>query len=417
MPAYLKRVVDEALARHLRLMPAVILQGPKGCGKTTSAAQLCASKAILDAGHGATLARTDPALVLPGATPRLLDEWQVFPDLWNLVRHEVDRRNQSGQFILAGSARPVDDVGRHSGAGRFATVTMRTMSLYESGHSSHDVSFSALLAGDSVAPNVAPSDVAGVVGMLCRSGFPRAVGHTTEDALAMMTSYVTAIGSDAAGLGVRRDPARVRSLLTALAKHVSTDATIAQLSRASVFEAGETLSLPTVRAYLKDLTRMMVIEPQPAWGPHLRSKARVRQAPKWTWTDPALAVAALHAGPQALLNDVGFLGLLFENLVVRDLRVYSESHGALVSHYRDSNGLEVDAIVSTPTGAWLACEIKLGSSDVVVDSAAANLTRFVDTVDTSRVGAPAGLVVITASGAAYTRPDGVRVVPITTLGP
>lgn len=305
---YLKRVVDEALARHLRLMPAVILQGPKGCGKTTSAAQLCASKAILDAGNDATLARTDPALVLPGDTPRLLDEWQVFPDLWNLVRHEVDRRNQSGQFILAGSARPVDDAGRHSGAGRFATVTMRTLSLYESGHSSHDVSFAALLAGDFVAPNVAPSDVAGLVDVLCRSGFPRAAGHTTEDTLVMMASYVTAIGSDAAGLGVRRDPARVRALLTALAKHVSTDAKVATLCRDSPSVTGESLSAPTAREYLEDLTRMMVIEPQPSWGPHLRSKARVRQAPKWTWTDPALAVAALYSGPQALLNDVGFWG-------------------------------------------------------------------------------------------------------------
>jgi len=408
-------VVDGELARLLRGTGAVLIEGPKACGKTETARHAAASEVLLDVDVAAREAvAIDPALVLEGATPRLIDEWQVEPSIWNHVRRAVDARRQPGQFILTGSAVPADDATRHTGAGRVERLRMRPMSLFESGRSTGDVSFATLLDGGSPRSPESGINVPQLAEWIAAGGWP---GHhgSLEESLRSNRAYLNEIARvDVGRVAPRRDPSRVKRLLRSLARNVSTYASAGTLASDAGGSDGP-LDRETVREYLDALERLMIIEDQPAWVPNLRSRARLRSAVKRQFVDPSLAVAALGARPQQLLKDLNLLGFLFESLVVRDLRVYSQNLEANVLQYRDGTGLEIDVIVERADGRWAAFEVKLGPG--LVDDGAAALLKLASKVDASLVGPPLALGVIVGAGYGFERPDGVMVVPIGALGP
>ena len=417
MPQYRPRILDGEIREQLQAAGAVVIEGPKACGKTMTAQQQAASSVLLDIDVGARQAlAVDPALVLAGPRPRLLDEWQVAPALWNLVRRAVDTSGQSGQFLLTGSAVPADDAERHTGAGRFAFLRQRPMTLFEAGRSTGAVSLRAILAGDPPAaadPGLTLQDLSETLAI---GGWPALQERPLKAAVRASRDYLEQVRQvDISRVGDRRrDPLRVAALLRALGRHSATEARLATLA-ADAAGADGGLDERTVADYLQALEQLMVIEPQPAWAPHLRSRARLRRAPKRHFVDPSLALAALGAGPERLLADLEWFGLLFESLVIRDLRVLSQPLDGEVFHYRDHYGLEVDAIVQLRDGRWGAFEIKLGEAQV--EQAASNLLRFARSVDDQRSGAPACLAVICGKGYAYRRADGVAVLPVGALGP
>jgi predicted AAA+ superfamily ATPase len=381
-----------------------------------TARQQAGSEVLLDVDVAAQqAAEIDPRLVLDGPPPRLLDEWQIVPTIWNHVRREVDSRGEPGQFLLTGSATPADDETRHSGGLRFGRVQMRPMSLAELGRSTGEISLSDLLDGQasrSPDPGITIEDL---VEVLVRGGWPGIRERSIEDAARALRDYLDRIRrTDIEGVdGVRRDPERVQGVLRSLARHVGTRAALTTIA-ADAGTAGKTVSDDTVSEYLKALTRLMIVEDQPAWNTHLRSSHALRTTPTRHFTDPSLAVAALHATPATLLRDLNVFGLLFESMVVRDLRVYAQPLDGELFHYRDQSGLEVDAIVDAGE-RWAAFEVKLGAGQV--DHAAESLKRFVDRVDTAKRGEPALLGVIVGSGYGYVRPDGIHVIPVGALGP
>jgi predicted AAA+ superfamily ATPase len=395
----------------------VVIEGPRACGKTATARQIAASEVLLDVDANARQAmEVDPALVLDGPVPRLIDEWQIEPAIWNHVRRAVDDRSDPGQFVLTGSAVPADDVTRHTGAGRIARLRMRPMSLFEAGRSTGSISVAELLEGR-VSPSADPGlTVADVVEELALGGWPGLRGRGLPEGLLAVRDYLDEVARVDIGRvdATHRDPGRVSRLLASLGRNVATAVAATTLARDAGGADGP-LKDDTVREYLAALERLMVIEDQLAWAPHLRSRHRLRTAPKRHFVDPSLAVAALRATPHRLLGDLNLLGFLFESLVVRDLRVYAQAADAQVLHYRDSGGLEVDAIVETGDGRWMAFEVKLGHGQI--DDAAASLSRFAARVDTARCGSPSLLGVIVATGYGYLREDGVAVIPVGALGP
>ena len=416
-PGYLPRVIDADIERFLRLVPTVVLEGPRGCGKTTSARQFSSSDIALDEVPNAQrAAQIDPRSILDGDTPRLIDEWQLAPGIWNAVRRASDDRRSPGQFILTGSANPADDITRHSGAGRIGRVRMRPMSLFEQGVSDGSVPLSAVMSGAVPQVQVPARSLGEVAEWICRGGFPQTLSLPTPDAQQFLELYLEEISRvDIARVdGISRDPARVRRLMQSLARNISTRAALRTLARDT---NGAHLDPKTVSSYLSALERVFIAEDVPAWSPRLRSRITLRAAHVRQLTDPALACALLRTGPDRLLGDLETLGLLFESLVVRDLRVYASPIRAWVGHYRDETDLEVDAIVEGSDGSWSAFEVKLGGEQAI-DRAAASLRKLADRVDHAvrdRLGA---LAVITATGGyAYQRPDSVSVIPITALGP
>ena len=414
---YLDRVADGVLRRRLRSAPAVLIEGPRACGKTTTARQLAASEVLLERSMASvSLASLGSLAVLDGAVPRLVDEWQLVPDIWDMVRRECDRRGAPGQFILTGSADPPSDVKQHSGVGRVARVQMRPLSLLESGLSTGAVSLQALFEGTECSAPEPPWDLGDIADAVCRGGWPLCHRMDTDDAQDFVSDYLDEIAHTeiSAVDGVRRDPASVARLLVSLARNVSTEAATSTLAADTGGE--EPIDRRTTASYLSALQRLFVVEDVPAWSPRLRSRSRLRGAPKRQLTDPSLAVAALDADRARLLADLETLGFLFESLCVRDLRVYCQAQRAELSHYRDNTGLEVDAIIRRRNGEWIAAEIKLGGR-TAVDAAAASLLKLRDRIDPAAVGEPRRLVVITATGFAYERTDGVAVAPITSLGP
>jgi predicted AAA+ superfamily ATPase len=415
---YLPRIVDEELADLLQAVGGVVVEGPKACGKTETARRLAASEVRLDIDVNArATAAVEPSLLLAGATPRLLDEWQLQPSVWNHVRRAIDDRGRTGQFILTGSAVPADDITRHTGAGRIARLRMRPMTLLEAQLGSGAISLAALLAGApprSPDPGLAIPELARAIAV---GGWPGLHSLAPRQALRAVRDYLDEIRrTDVQRVegGIRRDPERVGRLLRSLARNVATPATLTTLA-SDAGGADGPLKDDTVREYLDALGRLLIVEDQPAWAPHLRSRYALRNAPKRHFVDPSLAVAALRATPERLLEDIRLLGLLFESLVVRDLRVYAQACDAQVLHYRDSDGLEVDAIVQRADGTWGAFEIKLGATQA--EEAAAVLQRFARRIDTDRCGEPAVLGVIVGAGYGYRRKDGIAVIPIGALGP
>jgi predicted AAA+ superfamily ATPase len=414
---YIPRIVDAELQRLLAAMGAVVIEGPKATGKTETARQVAASEVRLDVDRNAREAvDIDPSLVLEGDSPRLIDEWQIRPELWNHIRRAVDDSRLPGRFILTGSAVPVDDETRHTGAARMARMRMRPMSLYESGHSTGQVSLSSLLEGEPPRTPDPGLTVPELAGLITTGGWPVLVGREIQDAVTANRAYIDEIRRTdiQRAAQVAHEPDRVFQFIRSLARNVATYATLATLVR-DIEQGGPPMDEDTGHAYMSALTRLMVVEDQPAWAPHLRSRSRVRSMPKRHFVDPSLAVAALRATPERLLNDLNFMGFLFESLVVRDLRVYAQALDAEVLQYRDNTGLEVDAIVETADGRWGAFEIKLGSGKI--DEGAASLLKFAERVDTARCGEPAVLGVIVGAGLGYRRRDGVAVIPIGALAP
>ena len=410
---YRPRVTDALLGASLEAVGAVVLEGPRAVGKTETGRRASRSQVRVDTAAARQVFAADPNLLLQGATPRLIDEWQVEPDLWNYIRHAVDDRQATGQFILAGSAVPRDDPARHSGAGRFIHLRMRPMTLSETGHSAGTVSLAALLRGERVAapdPGLTVSDLAEriVVG-----GWPGHLGLSATQALRAMGGYIEDVCRvDVQRLdGVRRDPNGVRRLISSLARNVATPASIQSLT-ADANGTDGMYSAETISVYLAALARLMVTDDLPAWQPALRSRTRLRASPVRHFADPSLATAALNANPERVLREIQWMGFLFESLVVRDLRVFAQVLDAQLFHYRDSNGLEADAIIELPDGGWAAFEIKLGSSPPVVDEAAANLLRLKALVTGAE---PLALGVITGTGYSLARPDGVLQIAVGAL--
>ena len=415
---YLPRVTDRALASALEASGAVLLEGPKASGKTFTAEQAASSAIYLDIDEaGAEAVRIDPALVLNGERPQLIDEWQIEATrVWNYVRSVVNRTGTQGQFILTGSATPDDDARRHTGAGRFSRLLMRPMSLFESGESTGLMSLTALMNGERPSSPASPLAVPDVVDLVARGGWPLGIKLKGTAAARANRDYLKTVAEvdiDRLG-GPRRDPLRAMRLFRALGRNVAMEQKISRIADETHGDDNQSIARSTAYDYLNDLQRLMVIEPQPAWSTHLRSRSRLRLAPRTHFVDPSLGVAALDATPQMLLKDLNAFGYHFESLAVRDCRVYSSLLDGLVYHYRDSSDLEIDIIIETPHG-WGAFEVKLGSSRI--DEAAANLISLRNKVETEKVGQPAVLGVITAAGYGYTRPDGVVVVPIGALGP
>lgn len=414
---YSPRVVDEELRERLKTSGAVLIEGPKACGKTETARQTAASEVLLDVDERARAAASlDPGLVLAGDTPRLIDEWQVEPRVWNHVRRAVDERRQSGQFILAGSAVPADDATRHTGAGRFSRLRMRPMSLVESGLSDGSISLRALMDGGK-ARSSNSLELPEIAEAVARGGWPALQAIPIGAAMESLADYLEEVSRTDINRvdGIHRDPARVRRLLRSLARNVATHATTTTLAADSSDGGAEPLKRQTVAEYLSALERLFVVEEQPPWKPHLRSRSILRKSPKRHFVDPSLAAAALGASPAALLRDLNLFGFLFESLVIRDLRVYSQPLRGEVRQFRDNKGLEIDAIVESNPG-WAAFEVKLGGPGAI-DEAAAALLKFAREIETKRTGEAAALGVIVAGGYGYTRDDGVQVIPVTALGP
>ncbi|MCY4103508.1 MAG: DUF4143 domain-containing protein [bacterium] len=417
---YSPRIVDGAMRSALATMPAVLVEGPRACGKTWTGRRFAGSAAYLDEQIGAALAAgMDPASILDGTPPLLLDEWQLAPGVWNAMRRACDARDLAGQFILTGSADPPDDITRHSGAGRITRVRMRPMSLYESGESDGGVSLRGLLSGEECAASDTGLALGDVLELACRGGWPRTRRADAATAGDAALAYLEEISrTDVSRVdGTDRDPARVSRLLRSVARNVATDVKHTTLAADAVTNGGEApLERRTVGAYLAALKRLFVVEEVPAWRPHLASRAQARRSPKIHLADPSLTAAALGAGVDRLLRDLPFAGRLFESMATRDLQVYAGANRCTLWHYRDSNNLEVDLIVEHRDGRWIAAEVKLGGP-AAINEAARALLRLQAGLDRTRTPGAARLAVITAGGYAYERPDGVCVVPITTLGP
>ncbi len=409
--------IDDALARR----GAVLIEGVRWCGKTWAALRFSHSALRLDDEDALLLAQADPAAALAGETPRLVDEWQNAPHLWNRIRRECDERAQPGQFILTGSASPGEDITRHTGTGRIARVTLRPMSLFESGASDGAVSLKGLFEGD-MASRMPREDIGlrDIASLICVGGWPANLdveeGRARRSARDHLTESVLVDVPEASRVRHRRET--MLALARSVARNVATEARTSRLLSDMDPGNGESpIARQTAAACLEALRRIFLLEDQPAWPAHLRSRAVLRKSPKRHFVDPSLAAAALAASPDRLLRDAKTLGFLFESLVVRDLRVYSAPQQASVYHYRDSDNLEVDTVVSRDDGTWLAAEVKLSHRPDSVDAAAASLLRLRDKVSAALRTELAALVVITARGTAYRRPDGVCVTPITSLGP
>lgn len=417
---YMPRIADDLLAAKLRQAGAVVIRGPKWCGKTETALKHSKSALFMQDPDqrmsNQMLAESKPSILLRGEKPRLIDEWQEAPQLWDAVRFSVDRVREIGLYILTGSATPKEKP-RHSGAGRMSFLDMRTMSLYESRESTGEVSLLALFDAPEDIEGVSNSDVETIAFQVARGGWPSAVTMTDQSA-AMETAhnYLTAVAEeDISNVdGVSRNPDHARLVMRSFARCVGSQMAVSSMSK-MVNAQGSEMSRPTFSAYLGALRNLSIIEDLNAWEPSLRAKARISRTPKRYFADPSLAAAALGASPDTLLKDMPTLGMLYEALCIRDLRVYAQKNHGQVFFYRDNVGLEADAVVALRDGRWGLVEIKLDQSQA--DAASDSLRRVANKVDQTIMGAPSFLLVVTADGYAYRRNDGVYVVPIGCLKP
>ena len=414
---YKERIADSELERKLGASGAVLIRGAKACGKTEMAKQFAHSILQVDRDENvSTLMETSPKRLLVGETPRLIDEWQLQPNLWNYIRHEVDERQKSAQFILTGSANPEEAANMHSGAGRFTIVDMRTMSWKELGFSTGKVSLGKLFEGHKIDIYDEPLELGFIIEKIFIGGFPTLLGKTKNQAADLNRAYVELLAEvDMSRVSnTKRDPVKVRSLLRSLARNTATKVDISSLEKDVFAQEKSAITRPTLYDYLEALNRLMILEDQPAWNPHIRSSFTLRKTPKRHFTDVSLAVAALGVNEKSLINNLTFTGFLFESLVTHDLRVYAQANDAKVYHYLDSSGMEVDCIVQKFNGDWCAFEIKLGTGQI--DEAAAKLLKFASVIDTQKSQAPKSLNIITGTGISYTRKDGVNVISLASLG-
>ncbi|MEE3362072.1 MAG: DUF4143 domain-containing protein [Anaerovoracaceae bacterium] len=419
MNNYRKRIVDEILADKLEAKGAVVIEGPKWCGKTTTALQIAGSVIRMDdparRDENIQMAEINPSRLLAGEVPRLLDEWQLAPKLWDAVRYEVDSRGEEGQFILTGSAVPVESEEiTHSGTGRFTWLRMRTMSLYESGDSTGDVSLNELFSEPDQIDGQNNMDIEKLAFLICRGGWPHAVGMKEKPSLEQAVDYYDAVvRSDINRAdGVEKNPERVRLLMRSYARNQGSQASNTMLRDDMASNDLKTISEDTVASYLNALRRIYVVEDMHAWNPNLRSRTAIRTTDTRYYSDPSIATAALGIYPNELVNDLSTMGLLFETMCVRDLRVYAQAIGGEVLHYRDKSGLECDAVIRLRNGKYGLAEIKLGG-EKLINEGSKNLQTLAGKIDTGRTPAPSFLAIITGIGEyPYRRKDGVYVVPI-----
>lgn len=417
---YKKRVVDETVERYLKTFGAICIEGPKWCGKTWTSSYHANSELLIGDPAGnfqnRNLAEISPSLVLEGETPRLIDEWQEVPSLWDAVRYTVDQRAEKGQFILTGSSTPKRKGVLHSGAGRIGKIRMRTMSLYESGDSSGKVSLRELCDGNLTPSITGNVDLHQLANYVIRGGWPGNLNVPIEDASILPESYIDAILNDDAGRvdGKKHDVGKMKLLLRSLARNESTTATNKKLlNDIKVFD-DDSIDSDTISMYLDVFNRLFLLDNQLPFSSNIRSSVRIKQAEKRHFCDPALACSLLKATPQKLIGDLETFGFLFEALCERDLKIYAESFGAEVYHYQDYSGREIDAVVEMPDGRWCAFEIKLGANQI--EKAAENLVAIRDSIKESGGVAPSVLCVICGmTNAAYVLQNGVFVVPITAL--
>lgn len=418
--------MDDLLARKLRAKGAVVLEGPKWCGKTTTAEQIATSRVMLAKENirtsFASLIEIDPDTALTGETPMLIDEWQTVPKLWDAVRYTVDHHQKFGQFILTGSAVPdknAEQERKHSGTGRFAWLKMRPMTLFESGESKGSVSLAELFNTPEKILEKNDLTLKDIAFLICRGGWPMAVGLDEEDALEQAFDYYDSVTmEDIVKVdGVKKSSVRVQRLMRAYARHQGTQVSSAVLREDLISNDSVALSDKTINSYLEALRKIFVIEDMEAWNPNLRSKTAIRTTDTRYFVDPSIATAALGLGPADLMNDLNTLGFFFETLCVRDLRVFAEILKGKVYHYRDKSGLECDAVVHLRSGQYGLIEIKLGGQSLIEDGAK-TLNALESKIDTSRMKAPSFKMVLIAAGEyAYRRSeDGVYVVPIGCLG-
>lgn len=424
MRTYKQRIVDDLLDRKMQGKGAVLLEGPKWCGKTTTAKQM--AKSLLDLGNTAILRdaletyQVKPMSLLIGETPKLIDEWQSIPELWDMIRSEVDNRGDVAQFILTGSSTPIEqDKLRHSGNGRIGRLRMRTMSLWESGESTGTVSLDDLFNGKEIEPQDNPLDLDQIAYLLCRGGWPQATFLKGNVALDQARDYYDTIYKvDIQRVDkTRRNSERTRLLLRSYARNVATAISFSKMAADIKENDNDSITYETISDYIDALKKLFVLEDAPAWNPNLRSKKAIQSSDVRYFSDPSIATAALGISPNDLVNDLQTFGLLFENMAVRDLRVYADALDGNIYHFRDASGLECDAVLHRRDGSYGLIEIKLGGPDNI-EKAAATLHALAEKIDTDKMKKPAFLMVMTAVGRyAYRRKDGVYVIPIGCLKP
>ena len=426
MKGYRHRVLDKLLAKKLEAKGAVLIEGPKWCGKTTTAEEIAKSKVMLakpdTKENFRRLLEIDSDVALDGATPMLIDEWQTIPKLWDAVRYAIDHRREMGQFILTGSAVPDKNAEKereHSGTGRFAWLTMRPMTLFESGESDGSVALSRLFEQPDKVLEKNRLTLDDIAFLICRGGWPMAIGLPREAALEQAFDYYNAVTKEDITRvdGVKRTSERVERLMRSLARHQGSQAPLSTLRADLLSNETATLDEDTISSYIDSLKKIFVVEDLPAWNPNLRSKTAIRTTNTRYFVDPSIATAALGLGPADLMKDLNTTGFLFETLCIRDLRVFAEALNGKVYHYRDKNGLECDAVVHLRDGRYALIEIKLGGPSLI-DEGAKTLQQLTQRIDTARMNEPAFRMVLTATGQyAYRRPeDGISVVPIGCLG-
>lgn len=413
---YLPRTCDKEVQLALNSAGAVLIEGAKWCGKTSTGKNAAKSVIFLQDPDQSrsylAIADTKPSILLKGETPRLIDEWQMAPVLWDAVRFEVDKRAQTGQFILTGSATPSDNTTAHSGTGRISRIKMRTMSLFESGDSNGSISLRALFQGkQEEMGSMSNLSIEKIAYLICRGGWPASVKQSEKYALRMAMDYVEAIiNKDVSQVdGVEKNPERVRLLLRSLARNISTAATNTTIQKD--LEANDfTVSDKTISTYLNALRRIFVIEDLPAWLPSVRSKTAIRTSEKRHFVDPSIATAVMRLNPEGILGDFEYFGFLFESLCCRDLRIYAQANDGDVFHYRDKSGLEADLIIRLRNGRWAAIEVKLGQKQL--EEAAQNLLTLKNRINSEKMGDASFLMIITGGEYAYQRSDGIWIVPI-----
>jgi len=419
---YRPRIADKLLKRKLKGKGAVLVEGAKWCGKTTTAEQICNSVLYMSEpekrDQNIQLARLNPKLLLRGEKPRLIDEWQVAPILWDAIRFEADHSRELGLFVLTGSSVPPDmHEVIHSGTGRFGWLKMRPMSLWESGESTGEVSLSELFDGKTDIAGISNLDLERIAFITCRGGWPLAVDMDDDIALDQAFDYVAAVEKRdiQQADGIERDPTRVHRLLRSYSRHQGSQATFSSIKDDLIKNEGESFDTDTVASYINALKRIFVIEDVEAWNPNLRSKTAIRTSDTRYFSDPSIATASLGIGPADLISDLNTFGLIFESLCMRDLRIYADSLNGSVYHFRDKNGLECDAVIHLRDGRYGLIEIKLGGENLI-NQGVSTLLTLAEKIDTDKMKSPSFLMVLTAVGDyAYRREDGVLVVPVDCL--
>ncbi|MDR1447809.1 MAG: DUF4143 domain-containing protein [Candidatus Ancillula sp.] len=417
MKNYKERVIEEQIRRKLHSSGGILLRGPRYVGKTTTALRHSKSSIRLDASPEVQWqAETAPLSILRGNTPRLIDEWQLAPNLWNVARSVIDHRNQRGQFIFTGSAIPDNNITTHTGAGRFSRLYMRPMSLYEKGISTSEIPFSCIFEDDFFAGGLGGLTVEEYFKEIIKGGWPALLELNETHALESLIDYVDNIANvDLQQVKSPPNPERITALMRSLSRNISTEVSYEKLSAEALIGNGP-ISVQSVRKYLDQLTSICILEKLPAWRTHIRSNINIRIKPKWHFIDPSLATATLRLSSKSLLHDLNAAGLFFESLAIRDLRIYAGTMGAKVFHYRDATSLEIDAIVERYDEKWIAFEVKIGG-EKHIEAAISDFAKLKNRLTDEKLKQCAGFVVLTAGRNSYTRKDGVHIISLGHLCP